>query len=90
MSDTTRIMFTDGSGESAFDESIIRQIDTERREQHARWGNKNDDGHSVRDWVAFIAKQIGLAMSGESWTFRERMVKVAALAIAAIEWDERQ
>jgi hypothetical protein len=71
---------------------IFEQIELERQEQDAKWGgSKHDDAHTNHDWVAFIIRHLGRAVIWPfSWhTFRFQMVRVAALAVAAIEWVDR-
>lgn len=58
-----------------------------------KWGGeKHDVTHSKRDWVSFINVYLGRVVEGSdgSWEptdkeFTEAMVKVAALATAAVE-----
>lgn len=66
----------------------FRDISAERNRQDEQWGGPaNDDAHSVIDWQNCIHKQIRqLANEAER---RERLVKIAALAIAAVESHDR-
>jgi len=71
-----------------YQEKIIEEILAEREYQDHKWGgDAHDDSHSSIDWVAFITKHLGRAVEGN--TFRQQMVKVAALAVAAAEWHDR-
>ena len=66
---------------------LFAEIAKERRLQDEQWGGPmHDDQHPWADWLGFIQKQVKSATSPD---FRERMVKVAALAIAAIESHDR-
>lgn len=73
-------------------EAVLSDIAVERLKQDVRWGGSgHDDTHGSHDWLAFILKHSGRAVT---WpfnlaTFRRQMVRVAALAIAAIEWSDR-
>lgn len=76
-------------------EKIAAEIITERYRQDVEWGGpEHDDEHCGWDWCRFIAKQNDLADAkartgqGEG-TWRGRMVKIAALAFAAIESHDR-
>lgn len=68
-------------------ESIYRDIDDERAAQDAKWGGlKHDDTHAREDWRAFILEQVGAYNAS---TFRRQMIRVAALAVAAVESQDR-
>lgn len=72
--------------------SIWDEIQAERERQDKKWGGpSHDDEHTNHDWVSFIVKHVG---GGVMWPwdpkkFRFSMVRVAALAVAAIEWCDR-
>lgn len=71
---------------------IYAEIDTERAYQDAIWGADVDDKWSEDDWVQWIenySKGIGRAEKYKG-DFRTRMLKTAAICIAAIESLERQ
>lgn len=68
---------------------IIREIELEREAQDVKWGGpEHDDDHSREDWCEFIADH-GQPFRSRPWNFREQMIRVAALAVAAIESDTR-
>jgi hypothetical protein len=75
-------------------DTIFAQIDRERFAQDAQWGGaEHDKSHELFEWAHFIDKQNRLARQAGIWiavpTMREefetRMIKIAALAVAAIE-----
>ena len=68
---------------------IWAEIQEERERQSKNWGGaQHDDQHTPNDWIAFIAYHAGRGSYRSN--FRTQMVKVAALAVAAIEaWDRR-
>lgn len=68
---------------------IWAEIQEERERQSKNWGGaQHDDQHTPNDWIAFIAYHAGRGSYRAN--FRTQMVKVAALAVAAIEsWDRR-
>ena len=71
--------------------SIFAEVDMERVRQDGLWGIAFDDSNTAFDWVAYITKFAGKSLTRPfSWTgFRECMIKVAALAVAAIEACDR-
>lgn len=74
-------------------ETIYEEIYDERAKQDAEWGGPlKDDDNSSNDWVACIAKHVGRAVTlpGDRGNFRKQMIRVAALAVAAIEWCDRR
>ncbi len=71
---------------------IFHQIESERKRQDEQWGGPaHDDQHSADDWTGFITKQMDWAeITPDPCERRERFLKIAALAIAAIESFDRQ
>ena len=67
---------------------IWNEILKERNLQDRQWGGpEHDDEHNSRDWIIFIVKQLGKAsVPWSEGNFKIRMIKVAALAVAALEW----
>jgi len=71
---------------------ILEAINRERLNQDNQWGgSEHDDKHTNNDWIAYINKQTGKAVNYpfDFNNFKNRMYKVAALAVAAIEWVDR-
>lgn len=83
---------------------IISKILNERDSQDLQWGGpEHDDAHRPAEWLAFIRRQLVLAeIAGDPGgdvrkrsdrvnmgEYRERMVKTAALIMAALESDHR-
>ena len=67
--------------------SIWEEIQAERDKQDKQWGGPtHDDIHNPSDWRDFIEWQ---SHKSKNTGFREAMIKIAALAIAAIEWSDR-
>lgn len=74
-------------------EKIFGEIAEERGAQDVLWGNEHDDQHDPEDWVGFIikhAKKSDPSFHLDKEIFRKQMVRVAALAVAAIEWVDRR
>lgn len=68
----------------------LNDIGVERAKQDIKWGGpEHDDRHSVLDWVGFIATQLEKVMKPGA-DFNQRMIKIAALAIAAMESRSRK
>ena len=73
--------------------SPFDEINKERCAQDEQWGGQtHDDSHERFEWCVYIRKQNMLAdhASSDPQEFEDRMVKVAALAVAAIESSRRQ
>lgn len=80
--------------------TVLEAIQAERARQDAQWGGPaHDDAHSLFDWIDFIvaqAEKFGrqtVARGEAYWTTpdaRQRLVKIAALAVAALESLERK
>jgi hypothetical protein len=74
------------------DLTIYEEIQLERQKQDKEWGGPmHDDNHNPHDWITYIVKHLGKSIT---WpfnmdTFRYQMIRVAALAVAAIEWTDR-
>jgi len=68
----------------------LNDIGIERAKQDIKWGGpEHDDQHGVLDWVALIAVQLEKVMKPGA-DFNQRMIKIAALAIAAMEANSRK
>lgn len=71
--------------------TVYEEIKAERSYQDSRWGTAFDDKNTANDWVAYISMYAAKA-SPEKWDaaeFRKGMIKVATLAVAAIETFDR-
>lgn len=72
---------------------ILNEICTERLKQDSQWGGaEHDDTHDIFDWCNYIEYQTNKAKLAENVgaEHRNRLMKVAALAIAAIESIDRK
>lgn len=83
---------------------IIQDIFLERARQDAQWGGpEHDDTHKPADWLTYIDQQISKAhqllrdapdatldTDQHDAALRERLVKVAALALAGLASFERK
>lgn len=70
----------------------LLDIELERNAQDDQWGGPDhDDDRGHEDWITYIVKQLGKPLIGPwNWLkYRDGMVKVGALALAAIEWTDR-
>lgn len=76
-------------------DKIFKQIEAERKHQDSKWGAEFDDRNTPYNWAAYIAQYstrnlIGDPRVASEVLFRADMVKVAALAVAAIESINRR
>lgn len=78
---------------------VLDEVYAERRRQqelaHGGDTEEFDKGNSRNDWIAYINAYTGRAAEKvfrnqrENQTFRENMIKAAALAVAAIEAHDK-
>lgn len=70
--------------------ALLGDIAAERQYQVQKWGNDFDDDNTINDWSAYITKYNGnAAFADDKDDQRKQMVKVATLAIAALEAFDR-
>jgi len=74
---------------------IIGEIQEERKVQDAKWGGySHDDDHDRDLWVKLLRKHQTRALKamnkGDLDEYRKHMVRVAALAVAALESHDRR
>jgi hypothetical protein len=70
---------------------IWKEILDERAKQDQEHGGiPNDDNNSMGDWVNWIVRHLGKSLTWDWNIFRYQMVRVAALAVAAIEMVDRK
>jgi hypothetical protein len=73
---------------------VIAQVIQERRMQDRQWGGtEHDDKHFTSDWLRYIDHQIEKGCEEDadgSNNWRARYVKIAALAVAAVEAIDRK
>ena len=77
---------------SAERQAIFHQIEDEREYQDSKWGTEFDDKNTANDWARYIMDYTCKAtvMSGfNQEDFEKHMMKVATLAVAAIETSRR-
>lgn len=69
---------------------FFNKILEERSYQISKWGNDFDSRNTPNDWMAYICKYSGKAvtMPWNANTFKSMLVKVAALCAAAYQWCE--
>ena len=72
-------------------QNIFNMIDSEREYQDAKWGPEFDDRNTANDWCAYINNYASRASTFDlnQDEFEIAMLKVAALAVAAIETSRR-
>jgi len=66
--------------------NVYADVRKERKAQDQEWGGpKHDDTHSNGDWISYVRRHTDKA----SYDFRKQMIRVAALAVAAVESYDR-
>lgn len=71
-------------------DKIIEEIRAERAAQDAQWGGpEHDDTHGPDEFAGFIEGQLSKCQYGRGPNARERFIKIAALAVAAVESYDR-
>lgn len=71
-------------------QEIFQKIQAERDYQDQKWGTEFDDQNTINDWVAYINQYASKATAEDtSGNMVVYLIKVAALALAAIEAHER-
>lgn len=70
--------------------NIYRAITEEREYQEEKWGDKFDRLNTPNDWVAYLTKYVGNAVT-LPWdinAFRKAVLKVAAICVAILEREQ--
>jgi hypothetical protein len=71
-------------------DEILLAVAIERNNQDQQWGGpEHDDKYSSLDFTAYIGRQVH-KMYGDPASDRDRFIKIAALAVAAIESIDRK
>lgn len=68
----------------------IELVMLERKNQDVRWGVQN---HGPDGWLAILMEEVGevarAVLEGKAFTYRDELVHVAAVAVAALECINR-
>lgn len=71
--------------------NILEEIKQERERQEAKWGEQN---HEPLLWNAILGEEFGEVsksiLERDTKNYREELIQVAAVAVAAIECLDRQ
>lgn len=72
-------------------EQVLINLRSERSYQEARWGQQFDDRNTANDWAAYIGRYVADATHFDTTPdrFQEAMLKVATLALTAVETSLR-
>jgi hypothetical protein len=72
---------------------VLVEVAGERVRQNEKWGPAHDDAHTPNEWVQLIHDYASWARvmngMGNIAKERERLIQVAALAVAAVESMDR-
>lgn len=73
---------------------LLSAILTERNRQRALYTNDHDRHHDGAQWVALLSMYVGkmaeAEFGGGPREFEKRVIQVAALAMAALEWEAKR
>lgn len=73
-------------------ERTLGAVQRERMSQRRQWGDDHDAQHAPGDWTRFVVRHLGRAEQavedGDAAAWRKQMIRVAALAVAALEAEE--
>lgn len=71
--------------------NIWDEIQNERQRQDKQWGGaEHDDLHLMSDWFRYIQRQMFGVDTCYPTQLRYKLIKIAALAVAAIESCDRK
>lgn len=76
-------------------QEVLNEVGREREYQNVKWGTTNDDLNTPYHWSAYIGAYATRNLIGaptqqrDTEAFRNDMIKVAALAVAAVEAIDR-
>ena len=76
-------------------DDVLKEVMLERIAQEATWDKANDDGLTLEQWVCLLAHYASRQFVGdfakiETEDARRDFIKVAAVAIAAVEAIDRK
>lgn len=70
--------------------AVLDEVVAERVKQRQKWGNDTDDTRDTHDWVAIIIQELQpMCWSDHAEAARRAAIKVAAVAVAAVEAHDR-
>ena len=77
-------------------QEIFAQIDCERAYQDKTWGSEFDNKNTVNDWIAYIVKYLGNAITAAGTRprtnnirdFRLAILKIATLCVCILERED--
>lgn len=75
---------------------VLSEVAAERAYQETRWGTTNDDANTPHQWMGYISAYgsrdlaVGANVPVDAVKFRTDMIKVAAIAVAAVEALDRK
>ena len=69
--------------------TIFTAIELERQYQDKKWGSVFDSKNTPNDWVAYMTKYLGQAVTlpWDDVQFRAQILKVVTLGVAALEQE---
>ena len=85
------LKITDSLYNDSINKKVLTEIETERARQDSKWGIQN---HEPLKWNAILGEEFGevskAILENDTENYREELIQVAAVAIAAVESLDRQ
>ena len=77
------------------DTGVLVEVALERKRQNKKWGGpEHDDQHDLLYFIGLIRGYVAwtgtMALMGSWFKARKRLIQVAALAVATVEWIDRR
>ena len=73
---------------------LLSAVLAERNRQRSNYEDHHDRNHDGADWVALLSMYVGKVAAAEFGggprEFEKRLIQVAALAMAALEWEAKR
>lgn len=69
---------------------VLYEVMQERMAQLVEHSEVEDDLLPAEAWIAKLVKHAGRAVTLDPAVFRVQMIRVAAIALAAVEWVDRK
>lgn len=70
--------------------NVYEKIKEERKKQRKRWGDTHDAGHTMSKWIQILRQELREVPVTDPSGFRNGLIKVAAVAVAAIQATNRK
>ena len=70
---------------------VLREIEWEQKRAHDTWGPDFDKANTANDWIAYITRYAGMAVTFpfDQTRFEDSMIKAAGLCLCAVVESRR-